>query len=160
LHVLAGVGAQVQGVTIPWTLQITGLDASKEELDAEIGAIAALLDARGHRSFNLSAQPLAADLAVPLQQPRRRRRRAYIGACPHCGAQAGLHALSCEHYRTAEGEPEPLSDACLAELRSLPPSQWSGWPPDDYDQGLAVVEIRQDHLKALLAEVDVRRRGE
>ena len=84
----------------------------------------------------------------------------HIGACPECGAQAGLHALSCRHYEIVPAEPEHLSDACLEELRSLPPSQWHGWPPDDYDQGLPVVEIRQDHLEALLAEVNSWRNGE
>lgn len=55
--------------------------------------------------------------------------------------------------------PPPLTDALLVELRALPPSQWSGWPPDEYDQGLPVVELRQDHLAALLAEVEEARRG-
>ena len=35
---------------------------------------------------------------------------------------------------------------------------WEGWPPSDYDQGLPVVEIRQDQLRALLADVEERRR--
>lgn len=103
--------------------------------------------------------PAVAELAAPLQQPKQRK-RTYIGACPECGAQAGRHTLSCQHYEIVPAEPEHLSDACLAELRSLPPSQWHGWPPDDYDLGLPVVEIRQDHLEALLAEVDSWRRGE
>ena len=135
---------------MPWTITITGFTANEAEVDPAVGAIAALLYERGHGDVVLSALPVAAELAVPLPQPKRRR-RTYIGACPECGAQAGLHALSCQHY---SAEPEHLSDACLDELRSLPPSQWHGWPPDDYDQGLPVVEIRQDHLAALLAEVN------
>lgn len=137
----------------PWTLTITGLTADEAEVDAVIGGIASLLAAEGHRDVTVSAQPLAAELGVPLQRPRQRR-RTYIGACPDCGAQAGLHALSCRHYPVVPAEPDFLSDACLDELRSLPPSQWHGWPPDDYDLGLPVVEIRQDHLEALLAEID------
>jgi hypothetical protein len=134
----------------PWTITITGFIIDEAEVDPTVGAIAALLDEHGHRDVILSALPVAAELAVPLPQPRRRR-RTYIGACPECGAQAGLHALSCRHYSAV---PEHLSETSLDELRSLPPSQWHGWPADDYDQGLPVVEIRQDHLAALLAEVD------
>ena len=82
----------------------------------------------------------------------------YPGRCPECFGLKGLHALSCAHYH--EPEPAaPLTEAELAILRALPPSQWEGWPPDDYDLGLPVVEIRQDHLRALLAEVEERRRG-
>lgn len=88
---------------------------------------------------------------------KARRRRSYVGACPDCGAQAGLHALACSRYHSTT-EPAPLSEALIEELRALPPSQWSGWPPDDYDQGLPVVEIRQDHLAALLTEVAEARR--
>jgi len=51
-----------------------------------------------------------------------------------------------------------LTDARPAELRTLPASQWSSWPPDDYDQSLPLVELRQDHLAALLAEVERARR--
>lgn len=138
---------------MPWTITITGLIADGMEVDVVSGDIAALLEAHGHRDITVSAQPAPAELAAPLQQPGRRRRM-HIGACTECGAQAGLHALSCRHYEIVPAEPEHLSDACLDELRSLPPSQWYGWPPDDYDQGLPVVEIRQDHLEALLAEVD------
>ncbi|HEU5216829.1 MAG TPA: hypothetical protein VFU30_14965 [Gaiellaceae bacterium] len=145
---------------MPWTITITGLVADGMEVDVASGAIATLLDGRGHAGITVSALPLAAELALPLQQPRRRRRRTYIGGCPECGAQAGLHALSCRHYEIVPAEPEHLSEACLEELRSLPPSQWYGWPPDDYDQGLPVVEIRQDHLEALLAEVDSWRNPE
>jgi hypothetical protein len=65
----------------------------------------------------------------------RRRRRLYIGACPECGAAAVLHALSCRYYELGRADREHLSDACLEELRALPPSQWHGWPPDDYDRG-------------------------
>lgn len=86
-----------------------------------------------------------------------RRGRTYVGACPECGAQAGLHALSCSRY-PPRAEPLPLSDAVLAQLRALPPSRWEGWPPDDYDQGLPVVELRQDHLAALLIELEAGRR--
>lgn len=146
-------------MNMPWTITITGLNTDEVEADAAIVAIASLLDGRGHKGFTLSAQPLAAELAAPLQQPKKRR-RTYIGACPECGAQAGLHALSCRHYPIVPAEPEHLSDECLEELRSLPPSQWHGWPPDDYDQGLPVIEIRQDHLEALLAEVNSWRNGE
>ena len=144
---------------MPWTITITGLIADGMEIDVASGAIAALLDQRGHGGITVSAQPAAAELAAPLQQPGRPRRM-HIGACTECGAQAGLHALSCRHYPIVPAEPEHLSEACLAELRSLPPSQWHGWPPDDYDQGLPVVEIRQDHLEALLAEVDSWRNPE
>lgn len=81
-----------------------------------------------------------------------------MGACAECGSQAGLHALSCSRYRSTS-EPPPLTEALLAELRALPASQWSGWPPDEYDQGLPVVEIRQDHLAALLSALEQARRG-
>ena len=102
---------------------------------------------------------------VDLVQGRPRRRASYIGECPECGAQAGLHALSCSRFPEPSSalesarSPRPLTEAALAELRALPPSSWEGWPPADYDQGLPVVEIRQDHLRALLAEVEERRRG-
>ena len=139
-----------------WTITITGFTADEAEVDPAVGEIAALLYERGHGEVILSAQPVAAELALPLFRPRRRG-RTYIDACPECGAPAGLHALSCQHY---PAEPEHLSDAALDELRSLPPSQWHDWPPDPYDQGLPLVEIRQDHLAALLAEVDSWRRGE
>lgn len=86
-----------------------------------------------------------------------RKRKRYVGACAECGSQAGLHALSCSRYRSI-GEPPPLTKALVAELRALPASQWSGWPPDEYDQGLPVVEIRQDHLAALLLELEQARR--
>ncbi len=102
---------------------------------------------------------------VDLVQGRPRRRASYIGECQECGAQAGLHALSCSRFpgpSSAPGmcePPRPLTEAALAELRALPPSSWEGWPPADYDQGLPVVEIRQDQLLSLLAEVEERRRG-
>jgi hypothetical protein len=79
------------------------------------------------------------------------------GRCPECGAWAGLHALSCSHYREADVRAPRLSPAELTQLRSLTPSRWEGWPPEEYDQGLPVVEVRQDHLRALLDEVDEQR---
>jgi hypothetical protein len=153
LYVEVGDAPKVERMKMPWTITITGLTGDEAEIDAAVVAIASLLDACSDGDITVSAQPAATELAAPLQQPKRRR-RTYIGACPECGAQAGLHALSCQHYEIVPAEPEYLSDDCLAELRSLPPSQWHGWPPDEYDQGLPVVEIRQDHLEALLAEVD------
>jgi len=150
---------EVQQMKMPWTITITGLHVDEDDLDRSIFAIAGLLSTHDHEGFTLSAQPASAELAAPLQHPSQRRRR-HIGACPECGAQAGLHALSCQYYPIIPAEPEHLSDACLEELRSLPPFQWHGWPPDDYDEGWPVVEIRQDHLEALLAEVDSWRNPE
>jgi hypothetical protein len=117
---------------MPWTITVTGVTADQSEVGSAVFAIAALLNERGDGGVTVAAQPLAVELAAPLQRSKRRKRTSF-GACSECGAQAGLHALSCQHY---SAEPEHLSDACLAELRSLPPSQWHGWPPDDYDQGL------------------------
>jgi hypothetical protein len=68
-----------------------------------------------------------------------------------------MHALSCSRHEHA-GEPTtPLTDTELMTLRALIPSRWEGWPPEDYDQGLPVVEVRQDHLRALLDEVEAYR---
>lgn len=75
-------------------------------------------------------------------------------SCSECGARAGLHALSCSHYRAPAVAVARLTAAEISELRSLTPSMWEAWPPDDYDQGLPVVEVRQDHLHALLDELD------
>jgi hypothetical protein len=79
--------------------------------------------------------------------------------CPECGAVGGLHALSCSRYPQAKEPAVPLTAAELAELRTLMPTQWQGWPPEDYDQGLPVVEVRQDHLRALLDEIEAHRSG-
>lgn len=77
--------------------------------------------------------------------------------CPECGASGGMHTLACSHYTRASWAAGRLSDEELAGLRSLLPSRWEGWPPEAYDQGLPVVEVRQDHLHALLDEVSAAR---
>ena len=79
--------------------------------------------------------------------------------CEECGAWLGLHALSCSRYSGQEPVAR-LSAAVLEEIRGLPPSMWRGWPVEEYDQGLPVVEVRQDHLAALLAEVEEARSRE
>lgn len=79
--------------------------------------------------------------------------------CPECGAWLGLHALSCSRY-VADSPPGRLSEVALAELRALAPSMWRGWPVEEYDQGLPVVEVRQDHLASLIAEVEEARSRE
>lgn len=47
-----------------------------------------------------------------------------------------------------------LSEAELTELRALEPYTWEAWPPDEYDQGLPVIEVRHQQLRALLDEVE------
>jgi hypothetical protein len=76
--------------------------------------------------------------------------------CPECQSWFGLHALSCSRYK-ADAPVTPLTEAELAELRAQPPSIWKGWPVEEYDQGLPVVEIRQDHLAALIEKVEATR---
>ncbi len=80
-----------------------------------------------------------------------------IGGCPECGAATGLHALSCSRYAHASEPVAFLTEAELEKLRALAPYQWQAWPPDEYDQGLPVVELRQEHLRALLHEVEEHR---
>jgi DNA-binding XRE family transcriptional regulator len=87
--------------------------------------------------------------------------------CPECGATGGLHAISCSNYRHFVGIYKPffeargkLSDGELANLRALVPYQWFGWPPDEYDRGLPVVEVRQDQLEALLNDLEEHRNAE
>jgi hypothetical protein len=80
--------------------------------------------------------------------------------CPDCGASSGMHTLACSHFTKANWACGRLSDEELAELRTLLPSRWEGWPPEDYDQGLPVVEVRQDHLLALLDELVTARKRE
>ncbi len=83
--------------------------------------------------------------------------RMSVPVCPECGGRVHLHALSCSQKVPDVDRPPPLSEAVLLELRSLPPHQWYEAPADSYDQGLPVVEIRQDHLAALLAELESSR---
>ncbi len=81
-----------------------------------------------------------------------------LAVCSECGARAGLHALSCSRYGKGSEPATRLTDAELAELRALTPFVWEAWPPNEYDQGLPVVEVRQDQLRELLNEVKERRR--
>jgi DNA-binding XRE family transcriptional regulator len=87
--------------------------------------------------------------------------------CRECGATGGLHALSCSNYTHLVEIYKPffeargkLSDGEIATLRALVPYQRSGWPPDEIDRGLPVVEVRQDHLEALLNDLEEHRRAE
>ena len=141
---------------MPWTLTIQDLNAGgEEEVRSVVAAVADLLAGRGYHVPRLSFQPTGASVAAV--------RRA--GECAECGSQAGLHALSCSRYPNpaqdpeANHDPEPLSDSVLAALRGLQPYAWYAWPMDSYDQGLPIVEVRQTHLAALLAEVKKARDG-
>jgi hypothetical protein len=78
--------------------------------------------------------------------------------CPECHAWDGLHALSCSHFE-APDRVKRLTDAELAELRVQPPYIWKSYPVTEYDRGRPVVEIVQDHLAALLEEVEAARGG-
>jgi len=77
--------------------------------------------------------------------------------CPECGATGGLHTLSCTRYPHANEPPGRLTDAELAELKRLVPWQWEDWH-DPYERGTPLCEIRQDHLRALLDELEELRR--
>jgi LmbE family N-acetylglucosaminyl deacetylase len=143
-------------MAMPWTLTITDLNAGGEdEVRSVVTAIADLLAGRGYQVPGLSFQPTGVDINTA--------RRA--GECSECGSRAGLHALSCSHYPGSEQDPEanhdpePLSEPVLTALRRLQPYAWYAWPADSYDQGQPLVEVRQDHLAALLAEVQEARSG-
>jgi hypothetical protein len=127
-----------------WTLTITRLSGSLLGMDKLIGAITALLRARGQQGF---------DFTLSYQ----RRAGSNTAACPECGAQAGLHAISCESYQPTADDPEHLSDVQLEELRAIPPFQSYEWLTDE---ALPAVELRQDQLEALITEVNSWRRGE
>lgn len=137
---------------MPWTLTIPDLNAGREEeVRSVIAAIADLLAGRGYAVPVLSFRPTGA--AVVRVRP--------AGECVECGSKAGLHSLSCSNYSRAErdpeakGDPEPLSESVLAGLRRLQPYEWCAWPKDSYDW--PVVEVLQEHLGALLAEVEQAR---
>ena len=139
---------------MPWTLTIPNLNAGAEaEVQSVVSAIADLLAARGYRVPTLSFEPTGADFVGI--------RRA--GECDECGSKAGLHALACSSYPCQGDGPEtkegsaPLSESVLTELRWLQPYAWYAWTPESYDQGQTLVEVRQDHLGALLAEVQEAR---
>ena len=46
----------------------------------------------------------------------------------------------------------------LAALKNLVPWQWEDWQ-DPYERGLPLCEVRQDHLRSLLNELEEWRRG-
>jgi hypothetical protein len=161
----AAVKATQGELTSDETLRLVGLLSrgllelvSNRQKDESVSQFSSAVSQKQRELLEQVAEALRR-IGTPPSAPQAstRRRRSYIGACPECGSQAGLHALSCSRYRSA-APPPPLTEGLIAELRALPASQWSGWPPDDYDQSLPLVELRQDHLASLLAEVEEARR--
>lgn len=139
---------------MPWTLTIPDLNAGREEeVRSVVAAIADLLAGRGYQVRTLTFWPTGLDVV----------RVRPAGECYECGTRAGLHALSCSHYPgpekdpEASGGPEPLSESVLDGLLRLQPYEWCAWPADSYDQ--PVVEILQEHLGALVDEVQEARNG-
>jgi hypothetical protein len=136
-----------------WTLTVRGLNASEGVVDEAVENVVDLLEGQGLGGFTFALQHAEDDLARRVQRTRP------VGTCPDCGGDEGLHALLCPRYTRASGQAGLLPEFGLAELRWLVPYDGRAGFPDRHDQAMPVVEIPQEYLAALLAEVEAVRRS-
>ena len=135
-----------------YILTVRDLDADEPEIDRVLAYVTTLVGDLGHHEAIVKAFR---------QQDLNAFGRGRLGQqCPECGARDTLHSLACSKHPQREEAAQPLTEAELQELRERVPYWWSDtWPPDEYDQGQPIVEIRQDHLRALLADAAKGGRG-